>query len=147
MSIGCNTDSPDCGFLLCNNAGNRCQNSITSLRLTVEYQKLITLSRKSHISITLGYYHIQVRFHCIIDATTSHNRVQGLLEEYYSPCVSLYNFFLQSLALFPYQVPFLPFNLGDTLNELNSNSIEKVFHEIKPNLQHKIMRVKLCLQH
>ena len=76
VSIGCNTDSLDCGFLLCNNASNRYHNSITSLRLTVEYHKLITLSRKSHISIRQCYYHIQVRSHGMIDATASHYKVR-----------------------------------------------------------------------
>ena len=145
MSIVCNTDSPDCGFLLYNNVGNRCQNSITFLRLTVEYQKLITLSRKSHISTTLRYYHIQVRFHCIIDATASHCGDSS--KNTIPNAFLIYNSFLQSLALFPNQVPSLHFNLGDTLNELNSHSFEKVFHEIKPNLHHKIMKANACLQH
>ena len=76
VSIGCNTDSLDCGFLPCNNACNRYQNSITSPRLTVEYHKLITLSRKSHISIRQCYYHIQVRSHGMIDTTVSHYKVR-----------------------------------------------------------------------
>ena len=42
----------------------------------MEYHQLITLSRKSHISIRRCYYHIQVRSHGMIDATASHYKVR-----------------------------------------------------------------------